>query len=199
MNKQPLTYDLGLWMLLGMNGYLIWYFTQHPTIIDTVVFIFWMQSVLIGVFNFLNMLTLKHFSSDNFTMNGQKVESNGCAALFFAVHYGIFHLVYFFFLPSIIKYAALDWQFIKLSFIGILLAGTVQFLQDKAKNRVYDVNIGAMFFMPYARVVPMHLMILIPSFFHISAPIVFLLLKTIADAVMHIVYQRYVFRFPESS
>ncbi len=186
-------------MLLGMNGYLIWYFTRNPNVISTIIFIFWMQSVLIGVFNFLNMLTLKQFNSDNFTMNGQKVESNGCAALFFAVHYGIFHLVYFFFLPGILDYSNMDWSFIKLSFVAILFAGTVQFLQDKAKNRVYPVNIGAMFFMPYVRVVPMHLIILIPSFFHISAPIVFLLLKTIADAVMHIVYQRYVFRLPDNS
>ena len=64
------------------------------------------------------------------------------------------------------------------------------------RNRTEDVNIGAMFFLPYARVVPMHLMILMPQFLHISGNAIFLVLKTLADVIMYAVYRNAIFKTP---
>ncbi|MFI5195847.1 MAG: hypothetical protein ACHQD8_02040, partial [Chitinophagales bacterium] len=43
------------------------------------------------------------------------------------------------------------------------------------------------FMTPYIRILPMHLTILIPAFFHVSNLGVFLILKSIADVLMYIV------------
>jgi len=156
--------------------------------------------VLIGVFNFLDMLTLKKFSADNNHKIGDEPvitknsKNNGCTALFFAVHYGIFHLAYFFFLVTLIDIKKIDWIFIELSFFVILGTCVLNFVQNKIRNRREDVNIGAMFFVPYARIIPMHLIILAPKFLNISAPVLFLVLKTFADVIMYVVSQNIVFK-----
>ena len=124
---------------------------------------------------------------------------SGCLASFFAVHYGIFHLVYLFFLATLIDIKKIDWQFVEISFFAMLAASIANFVQNKIRNRTQDVNIGAMFFMPYARILPMHLTILLPEFLSISAPILFLSLKTFADVIMHLVYRSWVFKSPNIS
>jgi hypothetical protein len=192
--------DVSFWILIAANVYLILYYRKHPDSINDIILLFWIQSVLIGIFNFLDMLTLRNFTESNFKTNGEPVVSKlgrrkGCTAWFFAVHYGIFHLVYFVFLvSSLIDIKKIDWLFIQLSFFVILAASLSNFIQNKIRNRTEDVNIGAMFFLPYARILPMHLVILAPAFFNISAPLLFLILKTFADVVMYLIYQNIVFK-----
>src|SRR5947207_620610 len=100
-----------------MNIYLIWYYLQVPASIDTIILLFYVQSVLIGVFNVLDMLTLTNVA--NSTGEGF-TSKKGCAAGFFAVHYGGFHFVYLFFLFTTIHFKNLNWPFIYLS-LWILL------------------------------------------------------------------------------
>lgn len=154
---------------------------------------------MIGVFNFIDMLTLKHFKENDLKLKEEGSASKpypkeGCLPWFFLVHYGIFHLVYFVFLTTLIDTKKLDFRFIELSFFIILAACLSNFVQNKIRNRREDVNIGAMFIMPYARVIPMHLMIILPAFFHISGAMIFLVLKMLADVIMHFVYQNAVFK-----
>jgi hypothetical protein len=180
------------------------YYSEHPDSINDIILLFWIQSVLIGIFNFLDMLTLKNFAGSNLKINGQPVvtasgNKAGCVAWFFAVHYGIFHLVYLFFLATLIDIKKIDWQFVEISFFAMLAASIANFVQNKIRNKTQDVNIGAMFFMPYARIIPMHLVILAPAFLNISAPLLFLTLKTFADVIMHLVYQNRVFKSPDIS
>ena len=65
-------------------------------------------------------------------------------AIFFAVHYGIFHLAYLFFLTTLIDIHKIDWQFVKISFFAMLSASVANFVQNKIRNRTQDVNISAM-------------------------------------------------------
>ena len=158
-----------------------------------------MQSVLIGVFNFFDMLTLRNFKNadvkeDNDETTIKAYSKTGCLPWFFLLHYGLFHLAYLVFLTTIINIKKLDFKFIELSFAIILIACTASFIQNKIRNRTEDVSIDAMFFMPYARIIPMHLMILLPNFFNISGAAIFLVLKTFADIVMHYVYTKAVFK-----
>ena len=48
-------------------------------------------------------------------------------------------------------------------------------------------NIGTMMFYPYLRIVPMHLVILTANILGSSVIFLFMILKTIADAGMHII------------
>lgn len=57
-------------------------------------------------------------------------------------------------------------------------------------ERTVAVNIGSMFFLPYLRIIPMHLMILLPAFLGFRPSLVFLLLKMGADILSFIFYQR---------
>ena len=196
--------DVTFWLLIAINAYLIIYYTEHPDSINEIILLFWIQSVLIGVFNFLDMLTLKNFAAGNVKMNNKPVLSDpanraGCMACFFAVHYGVFHFAYLIFLFTLIDIKNIDWQFVQISFFAMLAASIANFVQNKIRNKTQDVNISAMFFMPYARIVPMHLVILAPKFLNISAPLLFLTLKTFADVIMHLVYRGLVFKSPPAS
>lgn len=198
MKTKAIYTDVTFWLLIAINVYLIIYYTDHPDSINTIILLFWIQSVLIGIFNFFDMLTLTNVRETNLIVNGKHVDASstghdGCMPWFFAVHYGIFHLVYLFFLATLIDIHKIDWQFVEISFFAMLAASIANFVQNKIRNRTEDVNISAMFFLPYARVIPMHLTILAPRFLHISAPVLFLTLKTFADVVMHLACQKWVF------
>lgn len=183
------SYDTGLWANLAMNLYLVYEYVKTPAIIDTVIVVFYVQSVLIGVFNALDIFTVTHAAKKE-----RKSMSKGCMGLFFMFHYGMFHLVYLFFLPSVINIKNIDWHFALLAFYLVLTSCFITFIQDKWRNRTEAINVDALFFMPYARVVPMHLVILVPKFLNISAPLLFLLLKTLADVVSYRVYKKAVFK-----
>ena len=193
--KKPIWQDVGVWLLLLLNAYSLYYYLNNPNTIRTVIFIFWMQSLFIGVFNVIGMLTFNNRVSNTFTINNSPSNKIGCAAVFFIFHYGIFHLIYFAFLvATVMKEQALDFQFIKISFWAIFAGCIMQYIQDKRHNKIEPINIGVMFFMPYVRIIPMHLIIILPVFLNISAPIFFLALKTFADVVTHLIYRKYVFK-----
>jgi hypothetical protein len=191
--------DYTSWLLIAVNVYLILYYRKFPNSINDIIVLFYIQSVLIGVFNFFDMLTIKQFAESDFKLNTPSVATkaqskNGCGAWFFLLHYGFFHLVYLFFLVTLVNIKQLDFRFIEFSFFIILATCISGFVQNKIRNRNEDVNIVAMFFMPYARIIPMHLMILLPAFLHISGAMLFLVLKMLADVIMHVVYQQSVFK-----
>jgi hypothetical protein len=75
---------------------------------------YYFQSLIIGWFSRERILALQSFTTDGFTINNQSVEptpaTQRSTANFFALHYGIFHLAYFFFLlQSARGLSALDW------------------------------------------------------------------------------------------
>jgi len=161
--------------------------------------IFWIQSAFIGLFNVIGILSFTNRIEDSYTVNDKLGNKPGCAALFFTVHYGAFHLAYLFYVGyKLSKAQHIDWLLIQLSFWTILFSSILQFIQDKRHNQTEAVNIGTMFFMPYARIFPMHLAILLPAFLHIHVGIVFLALKMVADIIMHVVYRKFMFKQVEA-
>jgi len=186
--------DLGLLATLATNVYLIWEYVHNNASIDTIILLFYIQSVLIGVFNALDMFTV---TTSNANEKSEVPEtprsSKGCLGLFFMVHYGGFHFVYLFFLPEIINFKNINWPFFQLALVLLVIGCIINFIQDKVRNRTQSANLMAMFFMPYARVIPMHLTILAPKFLNISAPLLFLSLKTIADVITYLIYRHVVF------
>ena len=67
-----------------------------------------------------------------------------------------------------------------------MVESTWQLLRRKKTMADQKENVGKMFFIPYLRIIPMHLMILLPAFLDIGVSLVFLILKTVADIGMYI-------------
>jgi len=178
--------DPSLFLLLGGNAWCIWYFSQHPSGFSNIIWIYWWQSVVIGLFNFIELLTLERFDSTDFRVNDEQVtaKNKGCLAWFFLLHYGIFHFVYMIFL-SISYHSNIELNMIILVTAGFVLESFMGF--RRRRQSAGTVNIGTLFFLPYLRIVPMHLTILLPSFLHVTPSIFFLVLKTVADIGFHFI------------
>jgi hypothetical protein len=156
--------------------------------------VYWMQSVIIGLSFFVRMLKLESFSTEGMTMNGRPVAASARGkvrvALFFAVHYGFFHLIYLLFVafgPPEAKPAGLSTLGYWLCAAVFVISHGYSLLENIAKDRRGQPNLGTLMMLPYARIVPMHLTILFGGllFKGGAALVLFCILKTVADVVMH--------------
>lgn len=182
--------DPSIILLLLSNIFCIIYYQQHPENFGTIVWIYWFQSVIIGIFNFLDLLTLKNYNPSDVTINGKVAKSGGkgCVAFFFLFHYGMFHLVYAIFI--LVQQGIPDRRIVFITIIAFLMESLIIFRRKKLYEANHAVNPGVIMFLPYLRIVPMHLLIIIPVFFHISPSILFLVLKTFADLGFFLITQR---------
>lgn len=202
--------------LLGSNAVLIIWALIERWPLPFVLCVYWAQSVIIGFFWFFTILTFgkiykshdvegyEEYSTLNF---GDRT----VVALIFALHYGLFHAAYLFWMLKDILLPILDRMSggndeinlpdfpIKtlLIFSAIFFANRLfTFLRDRKEYAQKQANAAKLTFFPYARIVPMHAV----TFFGAgleeggitpqSALIFFLLLKTGADVFMHIVEKK---------
>jgi hypothetical protein len=163
--------------------------------LSEVIWIYWGQNIIIGFYNWKRIRSLKQFSTEGFKINKKPVAPTKATqrfvAIFFMLHYGFFHMVYLMFL--LIDGADIS-ECTSISFILCLILFVVNhrfsFLHNLEKDIEKKPNIGTIMFFPYARIIPMHLIILIGGFFAnqaVASLVFFLLLKTIADLVMHLI------------
>lgn len=158
---------------------------------STVLWVYWIQSIIIGFFQFLRILSLKKFSTNNFKINNQLVspstQTKTFTAFFFAFHYGFFHFIYAIFLFNLFTNQPLDFNNLFIGGLIFLLNHAFSFSQNRIMDEYKIQNIGTLMFSPYARIIPMHLIIVFGAILGQSILIVFLLLKTLADLIMHTV------------
>ncbi len=174
--------------------------------------IYWTQSVTIGVFHFFRMLKLRQFSTEGFTSNGRPVPENKSGkrstAIFFAIHFGFFHFVYAIFLfvgmfastpgnPDPVVPGRLDWLWIVIGVISFIFSHAFSFVSNVEEDTKYRPNLGTMMFLPYLRIIPMHITIIAGGAIMAGKEgrstillLMFLLLKTGADYLFHIVEHR---------
>ena len=160
---------------------------------------YWIQSVTIGWYYFKRILALQRFSTEGLIINGAVVressETQSSTALFLALHFGRFHLAYavcltIFALDGKLSdsYALSTLDILTVCVLGALFAWTQQreFRRNVAIDRMRRPNIGALSFLPYLRVLPMHAVILFGSLRAVGdhALVVFCVLKTVADISM---------------
>jgi hypothetical protein len=145
--------------------------------VTDVMWVYWAQSVIIGLIAIFRILLLKHI----FT------------AGFFLVHYGGFHAVYFLFL-----YFPEQSQ-TDIPVIGIALCSLIFLINhvfSNWHNWKRDINRkpdpGNLMLAPYIRIIPMHMTIVFGSNYATSTKTLalFLVLKTIMDVIMHLVEHR---------
>ena len=163
--------------------------------LSEIMWIYWGQSIIIGIFNYRRILDLKKFSTTGYTSGGLQpkptIETKKSTAKFFALHYGGFHFGYFVFMFKEKNELSND------SLIFIILCVVVFFFNHMYSyfhNRERDMkrvpNIGTMMFFPYLRIIPMHLTIILGGIFGKTSAfglIIFLVLKTFADLIMHMI------------
>lgn len=208
MSNQNFFKDPALFSLLVSNLVAIFFAVLFNWSTMTILWIYWFQSVIIGFFNFFRILDLKEFSTENFRINNRPVgpteQTKFFTAFFFAFHYGFFHFGYamalgFFsfmlILPGVsaVSGNTIDFDFVLITaaifFVNHLFS--FLFFRNKPKKKQ---NIGTILFLPYARIVPMHLMLIFGALLaaggSIFVLVFFLLMKTGADVAMHWIEHR---------
>lgn len=182
-------------LLLANAATLLLAWTFHWTVGD-LMWPYWVQSVVIGWFARQRMLALHRFSTEGFTSNDQPVpeteEGKRSTAGFFVLHYGIFHFAYFAFLLGMAKPSG-PLQALVLIACGVsfALGQNKTFLAQTAADARGRPNLGALMCLPYLRVVPMHIaIILAPKGISGAGALFFMAMKTAADLLMDHVDRR---------
>jgi hypothetical protein len=173
-------------------------FFQWP--LGLLLFPYWFQSVIIGWFSRERILALRNFSTEGFKINGKPAEATPATqrstANFFALHFGFFHLGYFFVvLQSARGLTALDWLGLATAAIAFAWNHRSSFERNIEADQRGRPNIGTLMFLPYLRIVPMHITIIFGgaiagSEFNAWAILLFGALKTATDVAMHIFEHR---------
>lgn len=158
--------------------------------ITTVLWVYWMQSFIIGFFQFLRILSLKTFSTKNFTINNQPAQPTSqtklYTAFFFLLHYGFFHFIYAIFIFNFFKsHKPFDFTYLFLGGLVFFVNHTFSYLHNKIQDEKQIQNIGKLMFFPYIRIVPMHIIIVTGMILGQSTLYIFLVLKTVVDIVSH--------------
>ncbi|MHC4461044.1 MAG: DUF6498-containing protein [Planctomycetota bacterium] len=190
--------DLSLWALIVSNLIVIVWALIGGWPLAIIMWVYWSQSVIIGILWFFKILTLKEFSTKDFKINERAVKpTRGTkiqTAVFFLVHYGFFHFIYAIFLLVDFKTVRI-WPILFMACVFLVYQCFSFFYSRKWVDK-RKPNIGKMMFFPYARIIPMHLTIIFGGWMSFGGfggkmtLLLFMLLKTGADAIMHIVEQR---------
>jgi hypothetical protein len=167
------------------------------------MFPYWLQSVIIGGYNVRRIAVLQVFTTDGLKVNGRAVDPTPSTRretwIFFMVHYGFFHLVYFFFLGA---FGAMDrgggfgssWGdlgslsslWLGATALGFLVSEGRDYARARAEDVATPPNIGSLMFAPYFRIIPMHLTIIFGALFGgWFAILLFGTLKTLVELVIN--------------
>jgi len=189
--KKYLLFDSSTFSLLISNVIIIVLALVQKWDVATVLWVYWMQSIIIGFFQFLRILSLKNFSTENFTINNKPVGATPgtklFTAFFFLLHFGFFHFIYAIFIFNFFKSTnPFDFTYLFLGGLVFFINHFFSYWHNKIVDRQKMQNIGQLTFSPYARIIPMHLIIIFGAILGQASLVIFLLLKTLIDLVMHI-------------
>lgn len=187
--------DPSLWGIVFGNLLSVYLAFSQGWELSQIMWIYWGQSVAIGVINVVRMLRLKEFSTEGMKSNGQPVPETMAAkrgiAMFFAFHYGFFHFIYAIFLWEQQPLLALEATEALLMMLGVsaFIGGhSFSFRHNMAADfREKKPKLGTLMFYPYMRIIPMHMTILFGGMIQGVGVVIFMVLKMLADAGMHMV------------
>ena len=186
--------DGSLAVLIGANLLALAIAWKTGMSLRELMMVYWVQSIVIGATFFLRIWKLERFDTAGFKVNGRSVEPTPATArstaLFFAVHFGMFHVFYLIFM-------SFDHRGGSVGPVGGYALCALVFAVNHGYSLKHNLkrdsqgrpNIGTLMFLPYARIVPMHLTIILGAHIFGGAGGFFLfgVLKILADAVMHTV------------
>jgi hypothetical protein len=191
--------------LIFSNLLVIFFAIADSISANEVLWIYWSQSVIIGLFNFIKMITLKEFSTEGFKQGKKEMLPTRATAIssavFFLFHYGFFHLVYAVFLGAFSEFSyssgnSSGAKYLLLSAGMFFISYLIEFINSKKEEIDELPNIGLIMFAPYARIIPMHLTIILGGFIgaagsifstdtNLAIIVLFIGLKTVVDLFTH--------------
>ncbi|MEL1266005.1 DUF6498-containing protein [Pseudoxanthomonas putridarboris] len=152
---------------------------------------YWIQSVVIGFYARHRMLALHDFTTEGFTSNGRRVSEDEAGkrstANFFALHYGFFHAGYLAFLCAQHPVGSpRDIALLALCGLSFVYSQRQTYAAQHAADVRGKPSLGALMLLPYLRILPMHLIILVGGTTGTGAAVmvVFTALKTASDLAM---------------
>lgn len=196
--------DRSVWPLLLANAALLGVALWQRWPLNALMVPYWIQSLVIGWYARRRILALGRFSTEGFTVNGRTVapteETKRSTANFFALHYGGFHAGYLLFLLAFSaeafgasggsRFGGVDWLLAIATALPFVWTHRDSHRRHVAADLAGLPNIGALMFLPYLRILPMHLTIIIGAALTAGgasalATLLFVALKTGADLGMH--------------
>jgi len=162
--------------------------------ITDLLWIYWGQSVVIGYYNVHRIVDLDRIATDGFISNIRPVEpmceTQRCTAVCFALHYGLFHLVYGVFLLTTFRiHPGFPVAGVLLCILAFWFTHRFSYRFNRERDRAVP-NIGSLMFFPYVRIIPMNLVILLGAPIagdNTLALVLILLLKTAVDVAVHVI------------
>jgi hypothetical protein len=162
--------------------------------------VYWFQSVLIGISFFIRMLFRTRQDSRERSrgkMHDRLFNPFGkhdklFKAFIFLLHYGFFHLGYLLFL----RWGEPAGGFVLFSGFGVcalafVLNQSYSLWHSIRSDRAGNADVASLFWLPYARVIPMHLTIIFGHWIAGGGALLFFVaLKTVADVLMQVAEQR---------
>ncbi len=160
--------------------------------IGSLVFVYWLQSVVIGAMQAIRIARLRRFVPDLGKQHPPVSDSAAIKiwiAVFFAVHYGVFHLVYLIFILVATGGEVGEPLAILACLAGFVFHHALTLRQNVKSDAESVPSLKTLMLQPYPRIIPMHAMILTGVLFWQDAgPLAILIfgaLKTLADVLMH--------------
>ncbi len=190
--------DPTLWGVIAGNVFAIGMAITENWSASEILWTYWAQSVLIGIINAYRMWTLGEFTTDGLTSGGnavpETVQAKKETTGFFIFHYGFFHFCYAIFLasdlPLNLATPTTSWT-LALAISGFVFAHIYSYRHNRLMDfRDKKPNLGFLLFYPYIRIIPMHLIIVSGMFLTSGGMVLFMAMKTVADALMHIIERR---------
>jgi hypothetical protein len=169
------------WMIVFSNVIVILFAIFDELSAVEVLWIYWIQSVIIGLFNFVRILNLKEFTTTGFRRGGSELPPTNAAkistAIFFLIHYGFFHFVYAMFLggfSGITRMNTSTSQSDYLIFTSLIffISYLIEYIQSYRNKPEEIPNLGAVMFAPYFRIIPMHMTIIFGGFLSMIGAII---------------------------
>lgn len=191
LNQRKVSY-FNIMTLLLANGFAVWQFAVSHGSILQVLWVYWFQSVVIGLVNVGRILllpirlpgfpiSLQNTGATIGPSRFEKIIRVGTAG-FFAFHYGFFHLIYAIFLlsfgashtmlyigntPTHMSLGAVSAGLVLLNGIVFLIHHTSTLWVESAQLKLHPeeaADIGQVMKRPYRRIIPMHLIIILGPF-----------------------------------
>lgn len=174
------------WLLLAGNLYIFIRYIERQGTIDAVIFLYLVQSILLGLFNALSIVFYKPSPNSNHSLLFRIKQ-----ALFFLFHFSFFNFMLYVFLANdAISRRGGDWKMFQVAF-WLLVASMIA---DNSRLIIHSFNkgidIGKLFFLPYLRVVPIGVIIFCITYLPSGFGLVFLVLKIITDIGSYMICER---------
>ena len=199
--------DFSFWSLVLTNLLTMAMAVRFNWSLLELMWIYLLQSITIGVFNYIKMVQVAA-SADNPGMFPTIFGGRGQDANFFAMHYGFFHLLYILFLLAftlapdspLAGPTPIYWPSVFGTALMFIANHAFSYFYNRPKDAPKWTSERLMFF-PYARIFPMHLTLILGGLANVFFPfsplagayfpiILFMVLKTGADAIMHLIEHR---------